>query len=59
MKSHIREGLPASCLAIPTYNRENILVQTLQAASDLDPAPSEILVVDQTPEHEKTTEDFS
>jgi glycosyltransferase involved in cell wall biosynthesis len=46
------------CLAIPTYNREEILVKTLEHALKLKPAPNEILVVDQTPEHTKTTTRF-
>ena len=43
------------CLAIPTYNREEILIRTLKTAFALSPAPLEILVVDQTQVHEKGT----
>jgi len=45
-------------LAIPTYNRESVLLDTLRSALKLKPKPLEILVIDQTPKHDKTTEDF-
>ena len=38
-------------VAIPTYNRGAILVDTLRRVMALDPAPSAIIVVDQTREH--------
>lgn len=46
------------CLAIPTYNREEVLVETLEQALRMDPLPDEILVIDQTLEHEPTTTSF-
>lgn len=46
------------CLGIPTYNREQVLINTLNNAFVLRPKPDEILVVDQTIEHEKETEQF-
>jgi GT2 family glycosyltransferase len=42
-------------VVIPTYRREQVLLNTLEYLLCLDPAPSEILVVDQTPEHEPLT----
>jgi GT2 family glycosyltransferase len=45
-------------LAIPTYNREDVLVNTVKSALSLQPAPDEILVVDQTAEHDETTKRF-
>lgn len=38
-------------LAIPTYNREEVLVETLKHVMALDPQPEETLVIDQTEEH--------
>ncbi|HET7434380.1 MAG TPA: glycosyltransferase [Thermoanaerobaculia bacterium] len=38
-------------IAIPTYNRGAILVETLQRFLSLEVAPREIIVIDQTPEH--------
>ena len=46
------------CIAIPTYNREKVLVDTLKSVKALDPAPEEVLIVDQTAAHEKDTEEF-
>jgi GT2 family glycosyltransferase len=38
-------------VVVPTYNRGAILVSTLETLLALDPAPAEIIVVDQTAEH--------
>ena len=38
-------------IALPTYKRGAILVETLERLLQLDPPAREILVVDQTPEH--------
>jgi GT2 family glycosyltransferase len=46
------------CLAIPTYNREDVLLDTLQNALRLRPKPDEILVIDQTNKHEPATNEF-
>lgn len=43
-------------VAIPTYRRESVLLETLAALIALDPAPLEILVLDQTEQHESETE---
>lgn len=43
-------------IVIPTYGRERVLLETLEALLRLDPGADEILVVDQTPEHEPETE---
>ena len=45
----------AISVAIPTYRRESVLIETLRNVLDLDPAPEEILVVDQTETHEQAT----
>lgn len=45
-------------IAIPTYNREEVLVQTLRSVRALDPAPREVLLVDQTVKHAMETEQF-
>jgi len=39
-------------VAIPTYLREQVLVDTIRHVLQQDPAPDEILVIDQTPEHD-------
>jgi GT2 family glycosyltransferase len=38
---------------IPTYRREQVLINTLQMVINLLPAPAEILVIDQTEKHDK------
>lgn len=43
-------------VAIPTYGREQVLIDSLQALLALDPPPEELLVIDQTPNHEPSTE---
>ena len=47
--------LPIS-IAIPTYRREQVLLDTIDYLLTLQPAASEILVLDQTEEHEPSTE---
>ena len=44
-------------IAIPTYRRGAILLQTIATLLELDPAPAAILVVDQTEEHPKEVEE--
>jgi GT2 family glycosyltransferase len=44
-------------IVIPTYQREQVLVDTLEYLTALSPAPFEILLIDQTPDHENKTED--
>jgi GT2 family glycosyltransferase len=39
-------------VAIPTYGREQVLIETIDGLLALDPPPWELLVLDQTPEHE-------
>lgn len=39
-------------VAIPTYRRETVLLETLQYLMGLDLAPTDIMVLDQTEEHE-------
>jgi glycosyltransferase involved in cell wall biosynthesis len=43
-------------VVIPSYQREQVLLDTLDGLLALDPPVSEILVVDQTPSHATTTE---
>lgn len=45
-------------VAIATFMREEPLVETIQGLLGLDDRPSEIIVVDQTPEHDRATADF-
>jgi len=47
-------ALPVS-VAIPTYRREQVLLDTLDYLLALDFAPAEILVLDQTEQHEAAT----
>ncbi len=47
-------ALPVT-VAIPTYGRERVLVETIECLLGQDPPAAEILVVDQTPEHEPGT----
>ena len=47
--------LPVS-IAIPTYRREQVLLDTIDYLLALQPAASEILVLDQTEKHESLTE---
>jgi glycosyltransferase involved in cell wall biosynthesis len=58
--SEIASGDASSILRIsviiPTYRRERVLVDTIAHLLDLEHAASEILVVDQTPEHEPATQ---
>jgi len=46
------------CVAIPTYLREKVLVDTLQQVLAQRPAADEVLVIDQTPEHEAETREY-
>lgn len=48
-------GLPVS-VAIATYRREIVLLDTLQHLMGQDPAPAEIIVLDQTETHEPEVE---
>lgn len=43
-------------VVIPTYRREAVLIDTLSQLSALSPAPAEIIVVDQTEQHEAATD---
>jgi GT2 family glycosyltransferase len=45
-------------LAIPTYRREEVLVDTIRQALALDPAAHEILVIDQSERHLPETDAF-
>lgn len=43
-------------VAIVTYGRDQVLVDSLKALFALDPPPWEVVVVDQTPRHDESTE---
>ena len=43
-------------VVIPAYQREAVLIDTINYLLDLQPAPAEILVVDQTTDHEAGTQ---
>lgn len=44
-------------VVIPTYNRERVLLETIEQLLRLSPAPQEILIVDQTERHETETDE--
>jgi GT2 family glycosyltransferase len=46
------------CVAIPTYNRERVLLDTIKQVLIQNPPADEVLVVDQTEAHEKETEEY-
>jgi GT2 family glycosyltransferase len=50
-------GRPSISVAIPTYRRENILLDTIDYLLRLDPAAAEILVIDQTETPSSNTAD--
>ena len=45
-------------VAIPTYNRERILIDTIEYVLAQNPPADEVLIIDQTIEHEPDTENF-
>ena len=45
-------------VAIPTYNRERVLIDTIEHVLAQNPPADEVLVIDQTEEHEPETADF-
>ncbi|MEN6449993.1 MAG: glycosyltransferase [Thermoguttaceae bacterium] len=47
-----------AAVAIPTYGRERVLVDTCRQVLALDPPADEVLVVDQTPQHEPETDAY-
>ena len=47
---------PAVSAVIPTYQREQILLDTIHHLIRLEVPPAEIVIVDQTPKHEPATE---
>jgi len=50
----VQQNLPVT-VAIPTYRREKVLLETVDYLLALNPGPAEIILVDQTIEHEKAT----
>ena len=48
--------MTAITLAIPTYGREQVLVDSIRYLLEMAPADSELLVVDQSPRHEDAVE---
>lgn len=50
------QKLPSVTVAIPTYKREEVLLSTLRQLLALDYSAHEILVMDQTENHQKQTE---
>ena len=43
-------------VAIPSYGRNQVLVETIEALLALDPPPVDLLLVDQTPNHDAATD---
>lgn len=54
----IHQNSLSVCVAIPTYNREQVLVDTIEQVLAQDPPADEVLVIDQTEEHEPETEAY-
>ena len=50
-------SLPGISAVIPTYQREQVLVHTIYHLLRLDVPPAEIIIVDQTHDHEAATND--
>jgi len=53
-----RREPPSLSVIITTYRRERLLIETMESVLAQDPPAFEIIVVDQTPEHETATEEF-
>jgi len=51
-------GQPSLAVVIPTYGREQVLADTLELVLRQEPPADEVLVIDQTPEHEPGTAEF-
>lgn len=51
----ISNALPRISVVIPTYRREEVLIASIRDLLALDEAPAEILVIDQTEEHDAAT----
>ncbi len=47
--------IPSIAVAIPTYNREQVLINTIYQILNQNPPANEILVIDQTDQHEPST----
>jgi GT2 family glycosyltransferase len=52
-----RYTLPTFAIIIPTLGREKVLLDTLEQVFAQQLRPTEVLLVDQTPEHDRTTDD--
>lgn len=52
----MKENSDRLTVAIPTYRREQVLIDTLNYLLALSPPPAEILVLDQTEQHEAATD---
>lgn len=50
------EGV-STTVAIPTYMREAVLLETLDQVLSLEPSPDSVMVVDQTPRHAEETQE--
>lgn len=44
-------------VAIPTFGRDAVLIDSITALLDLDPPPWELLIVDQTPQHDAASQE--
>ena len=51
-----KSGSRPITIVVPTYRRDSVLIATIGHLLELDPAPAEILVVDQTERHQETVE---
>lgn len=48
---------PLVSVVVPTYQRERVLLDTIERLRAMNPSPVEILVIDQTTNHERQTSD--
>jgi GT2 family glycosyltransferase len=55
MAAHAGCKLPSIAVAIPTYLREEVLVQTIRQVLSQEPPADEILIIDQSPTHTPET----
>lgn len=46
------------CVAIPTYSRERVLIETIAQVLAQDPPADEVLIIDQTTVHQPETDDY-
>lgn len=58
MKNKINGNKLSVAIVIPTFNREKVLIDTIESVLSLNPQPDEFWVIDQTAQHEPATEAY-